>query len=122
MPKQIILVEDTADLRSNIAELLIMEEYEVFEATNGAEAMNLLENIIPDMIITDLLMPTMDGFHLIKSIRADPKYKTISILVFSATPAQENEKKVLELGVDAFLTKPSTVEDLMNAVNKLIGK
>jgi DNA-binding response OmpR family regulator len=122
MRKKIILVEDTSDLRSNIAELLTMEKYEVFEATNGAEALAILERIIPDLIITDLLMPIMDGFELIKNVRDNTKYKYVAILVFSATPANESEKKVLELGANAYLKKPSTLENFTSSVNKLIGK
>jgi DNA-binding response OmpR family regulator len=122
MPKKIILVEDTADLRNNMAELLTMEKYEVLEAANGAEAMALLKRIIPDLIITDLLMPTMDGFDFIKAVRQNPNYKNVPILVFSATPAHTSEKKVLELGANAYLKKPSTLENLVSSVNKLIKK
>jgi len=122
MTKQILLVEDTTDLRINMAELLTMEKFVVFEAGNGLEAMKLLERILPDLIITDLLMPIMDGFDLIRGVRGNPKYKSVAILVFSATPAHESEKIVLELGANAYLKKPSTLQNLISAVNKLIEK
>lgn len=120
MPKQILLVEDTADLRHNIAEVLCMEGFTVAESANGEEALALLETINPELIITDLLMPKMTGFDLILNVRLNNRWKNVPILVFSATPALENEKRVLELGANSYLKKPSTLDALVDVVNKLI--
>ncbi len=120
MPKQILIVEDTADLRHNIVEVLSMEGFTVSDSANGEEALVLLETINPDLIITDLLMPKMNGFDLIQNIRQNIQWKNIPILVFSATPPIENEKRVLELGANSYLKKPSTLEALVDVVNKLI--
>lgn len=120
MPRQILLVEDTVDLRVSISELLTMENYGVTESANGEDAMVALKRVHPDLIITDLLMPKMNGFDFIKLVRSDLKWKNVPILVFSAMPPQENEKKVLELGANLYLKKPSTLTALIDAVNKLI--
>ncbi len=120
MPKQILLVEDTVDLRNNIAELLTMENYIVSESANGEEAMWMLEKLHPNLIITDLLMPKMDGFEFIRFVRNESKWKNVPILVFSAMPSHENEKKVLELGANLYLKKPSTLDVLLEAVNTLM--
>jgi DNA-binding response OmpR family regulator len=120
MPKQILLVEDTVDLRTSIFELLTMENYEVALSANGEEAMFLLEKVNPHLIITDLLMPKMNGFDFIALVRKELKWKNVPILVFSAMPPQENEKKVLELGANLYLKKPSTLNALLEAVNKLM--
>jgi len=101
-------------------ELLIMEGHNVRGATNGEEAMILLKKSSPDLIITDLLMPKMDGFDFIVNVRNQKKWKNIPILVFSAMPSQENEKKVLEIGANVYLKKPSTLEALVEQVDKLL--
>ncbi len=120
MTKKILLVEDTTDLRNNMIEVLLMEGHEVSGAANGGEGLTLLKKMKPDLIITDLLMPKINGFDFIKQVRESAKWKNVPILVFSAMPAQENEKKVLELGANVYLKKPSTLEVLVDVVNKLI--
>jgi len=120
MPKCIVVVEDTAALRASIVELLQMEEYKVSYASHGKEALALLEKVKADLIITDLLMPEMNGFDFIARVRENAKWKSIPILVFSAMPAHENEEKILRMGANSYLKKPSTLDDLLEAVNKLI--
>lgn len=121
MPKHILVVEDTADLRTNIVELLRMEEYFVSYAMNGNEALGLLENIRPDLIITDLLMPEINGFDFIARVRENVQWKRVPILVFTAMPPHENEEKVLQIGANSYLKKPSTLDDLVEAVKKLLN-
>ena len=119
---RILVVEDTADLLANIIDVLEMEGYSVTSASNGKEALRQLSKVHPNLIITDLLMPVMNGFDLISEIRKNAKMDNIVILVYSAMPAQESEKKVLALGANAYLKKPSTLEALVETVNKLIKK
>lgn len=119
MNKSILVVEDTADLRQNIVELLNMEDYVVIPACHGKEALTFLEKNTPDLIITDLLMPELNGFDLIIEIRKSNRLRHIPILVFTAMPPQENEEKVLKLGANSYLKKPSTLESLLEAVIKL---
>lgn len=120
MSKCIIVVEDTAALRTSIVELLRMEEYTVSFANQGKEALTLLEKTKADLIITDLLMSEMNGFDFIARVRENPPWKGIPILVFSAMPAHENEEKVLHMGANFYLKKPSTLERLLEVVNNLI--
>ena len=122
MPKRILIVEDTADLLAHIVELLRMEGYLVTAVSNGREALKLLAKIQPDLIITDLLMPEMNGFDFIGQVRGHAIWNKVPILVFSAMPPHENEKKVLELGANSYLKKPATLETLIEAVNKLINQ
>jgi DNA-binding response OmpR family regulator len=119
MASHILLVEDTADLRDNISEALSMEGYSVRSSGNGKQAIEQMMVNRPALIITDLLMPEMDGFELIKHIRGVHNWDDIAILVYSAMPPQETEKKVLTLGANLYLKKPSTLEALVDAVQKL---
>jgi CheY-like chemotaxis protein len=120
MRKQVLVVEDTSDLRQNLKELLGLEGHDVTCVVNGNEALKNLKEAVPDLIITDLIMPVMDGFELIKQIRKNPEWGLIPILVFSAMPSPEMEKKVIELGANSFLKKPSTLDFFVEAVNNLI--
>jgi DNA-binding response OmpR family regulator len=122
MDKLIMVVEDTADLLAGIQELLQMEGYQVSAVRNGVRALKLLPMARPDLIITDLLMPEMNGFDLIRKVREETAWDAIPILVFSAMPAQENERIVFDLGANSYLKKPGTVEALLVAVNKLLIK
>ena len=117
-----MVVEDTADLLAGIQELLLKEGYQVSAVRNGVKALKLLPLARPDLIITDLLMPEMNGFDLIRKVREETIWDAIPILVFSAMPAQENEKIVFDLGANSYLKKPGTVEALLVAMNKLLIK
>jgi DNA-binding response OmpR family regulator len=121
MPKHIFVVEDTPDLRANIIELLQMEGYRVTSAVNGKEAIALLNEIKADLIITDLVMPEMDGFDLIIQVRKNLKWKNLPILVFTAMPPIETAKKVLEMGANSYIKKPSSLDDLLESIKNLIG-
>lgn len=115
-----MIVEDTVDLLANITSILKMEGYFVSSASNGKEALDILRNVRPDLIITDLLMPEMSGFELIRAVREEASFNTIPILVFSAMPPHEHEIKVIGLGANSYLKKPSTVESLVDTVHKLL--
>ena len=104
--KKILLIEDTLDVLNNLTELLQMEGYEIISAFNGMDAFERLKSNKPDLIITDLRMPHMDGFSFIEQLKLKPILKSIPILVFSANATPENERKVLELGAAGFLKKP----------------
>jgi CheY-like chemotaxis protein len=118
--QHVLVVEDTPDLRTNIVEMLQMENYTVSSAGHGKEALRLLEKKVPDAIITDLLMPEMDGFEFVKAVREQPRWNAIPILVFTAVPPQENMEKILKIGANAYLKKPSTLDELLNGIKNLI--
>lgn len=120
MDKHIVIVEDTMDLQEAMAEILQMEGYLVSCAGNGEEAQALLNKSIPDLIITDLRMPKMDGYELIRSVRKNKDWKTTPILVFSAMPPGDSEAHVLQLGANSYLKKPSTLEDLVESVKTIL--
>jgi CheY-like chemotaxis protein len=122
MSKNILVVEDTVDLRANIVELLQMEGYSVSTAGHGKEGITLLQKInpAPDMIITDLLMPEMNGFDFIARVRENTNWQHIPILVFTAMPPHENEEKVLQMGANSYLKKPCTLDAMLEAVKKII--
>jgi DNA-binding response OmpR family regulator len=120
MSKKILIVEDTPDLLQSILEFLIMEGYETIGCLSGKEALEKLSVNKPDLIITDLSMPDMDGFQLIEKIKEIKHLNTIPIAIFSARPAQENQAKAISFGVTKYIKKPCTPEELLASIEELL--
>jgi len=119
MNKLILLADDKPDLRRNLAEALTFEGFDVLQAADGKEGMSMLTSVRPSLIVTDLLMPVMDGFDFIRQIRLEPSLAGVPIIVFSAMPEEENRKKVLDLGANEYINKPSTLEAFLEVAVKL---
>ena len=104
--KYILIVDDTKPVAESIADILQMEGYEVHIAANGVHALNTMASRIPDMVITDLLMPEMDGLSLIRKIRSSEKYSAVPVIVLTADASEESARMGKEAGADLLLTKP----------------
>jgi DNA-binding response OmpR family regulator len=121
MTKKILIVEDTPEALENLKELLAMEGFEIITAANGEEAMYKFYLYTPDVIITDLRMPKMDGLALIDKIKKSDQLKNIPIIVFSANDTPEYEVKSLKLGANVFLKKPCSIEKLLDTIQSLLS-
>ena len=115
----ILIVEDNSDVRAYIREQLEMD-YSVIEACDGEEGITKAQNEIPDLIITDVMMPKMDGYQFSKNIRKDEKTSHIPIIMLTAKAGIDNKIEGLETGVDAYLTKPFSAKELKVRVKNLI--
>ncbi len=104
--RPLILIVD--DLKSNrmIVKKILQNNYDFIEASNGIEALNMLKNFTPEIILMDAIMPDMDGFETIKKIRKETKYKRTPILMITSLSDVKIKVKALESGVNDFLTKP----------------
>ncbi|MCG2590647.1 hybrid sensor histidine kinase/response regulator transcription factor [Rhodohalobacter sulfatireducens] len=120
LDKEILLiVEDNAEVREFIREQL-EEDYRILEAENGVQGIELSQEEIPDLIISDLMMPEMDGYDFCKQIRKDEKTSHIPVIMLTAKAGLEDKLKGFETGIDAYLTKPFKVKELQVRVRKLI--
>ncbi|HSP86933.1 MAG TPA: two-component regulator propeller domain-containing protein [Ignavibacteriaceae bacterium] len=115
----ILIVEDNSDVRSYIREQLEMD-YHIVEASNGEEGIAKAKKEIPDLIITDVMMPKMDGYQFSKQIRSDEKTSHIPIVMLTAKAALDDKIKGLETGIDAYLTKPFSAKELKVRIKNLI--
>lgn len=115
----ILIVEDNADVRAFISEQL-RDEYNILEASDGREGIAVSQETIPDLIITDLMMPVMDGCELSLNIRKDEKTSHIPIIMLTAKAGLDPRIEGLESGIDAFLNKPFHVKELLTTVRTLI--
>ena len=122
MEKVVLVVDDSATVRKFVAAALNMKGFRVITASDGIEALERMPSEKFDLIITDLNMPDMDGYELIKSIRETPEYRDIPIIVLSSMTDLKNKDLAMESGALAFLEKPLSTEIIQREVFKFLNK
>ena len=111
----VLVVEDNADLRSYLASLLI-RSYRVELAVDGADALRRIEQHLPDLVLTDVMMPNVDGFELLAALRASPRTAALPVIMLSARGGEDGVHEGLESGADDYLTKPFAARELLARV------
>lgn len=115
----ILLADDNADMRDYVKRLLI-QRYHVITAVNGPEAYDRIAKIRPDLILTDIMMPGMNGFELIARVKAHPDLKSIPVIILSARAGEEAEVEGLDAGANDYLVKPFLARELIARVDACI--
>lgn len=115
--KKILLVEDEKVLSEALTEALELAGYNVIHAADGLEAFSKLEEIMPDIIISDLKMPNIDGMGLLSLVRKNSKFNAIPYIIISARTEVTDIRNAMNLGADDYLTKPFTINYLLESVN-----
>jgi DNA-binding response OmpR family regulator len=119
MAKRILIVEDTKSLAEAIADFLRMEGFQVSVAMSGETAIDFMVNNSPDLIITDLRMPGMNGIEFIEFVRSDSRHTHIPIILLTAQTGTENRLAGEKAGASAFLEKPFDENDLLASIQFL---
>ena len=114
--KRLMLVDDDPNLILLVKDYLEFRGYNVITAENGRDALEKLEQEIPDLIICDVMMPEMDGYTLVKHIREDPRTNWIPVLFLSAKGQSSDRVKGLSTGADVYIVKPFEPEELVAQV------
>ncbi|MGB9731291.1 MULTISPECIES: chemotaxis protein CheV [Calditerrivibrio] len=117
--KHVFLAEDSDVIRKLLVRNLESAGYRVTAFENGKKLLNAIDKSNPDIIVTDLEMPVADGTFLIKTLRSTDRFKNTPIVVFSSLASEENEKKVLGIGANAFIGKPD-MSIMINTLDKLV--
>lgn len=117
---EILLIEDNEDLRSYIASVLSRQGYQVVEKKHGKDALRYLVTHMPDLIITDLMMPGMNGLEFMEKIRENTESRRIPVIMLTALSGNNEKIQALELGVSDYLLKPFSEKELLVRIKNLI--
>lgn len=118
----VLVVEDDDAIRNNVARLLQLEGYTVQVAGNGNEGLLAARASRPDLVITDINMPGLDGFALVQALRADPALATTPVLMLTALDDRASMRRGMTVGADDYLAKPFTRDELLEALQGLRRK
>jgi len=120
---KILVVEDTEDSRILLEAILAAEGFEVDSAVNGIEALQKTRETTPDLIVSDILMPKMDGFDLCRQLKLDPQLKLIPFIFYTATYIDERDEKfAMSLGATRFIVKPEDPVKLLKVIKDVLSE
>jgi len=122
MAKRLLVVDDEAKLLRAVAVTLRAEGYEVTTARSGAEALVSINASVPDLIISDIRMPGMDGYQLARALRANPRTSLIPIIFLTAKGERKDRIAGIRTGVDAYITKPFDPEELIAVISNILNR
>lgn len=117
----VMVVDDSVTVRKVTSRFLEREGFEVITAKDGADALQILQEYIPDVMLLDIEMPRMDGFEVAKNIRSTSRLKDIPIIMITSRTGEKHRERALDLGVNKYLGKPYQEEILLSNIQELIG-
>lgn len=120
--KKILIIEDDKILRENTKELLEFSKFKVLTAANGKEGVKTALEVVPDLILCDILMPVMNGYQVLKKLAKSKETANIPFIFLSAKSNKEDIRKGMNLGADDYITKPFYEEELIEAIKSRLAK
>ena len=122
MPESILIADDYDDNRELLRLMLEAEGYPVREARNGREALEAAREEAPALALIDLSMPSLDGWALLKELRSDERTRAIPCVAVTAFAADQDRRRALDAGFDAYISKPFRSKELIEMVNSFVRK
>ena len=119
MPTRVLIVEDERHIIESLSFVLESEGFEVASELDGEAGLRRLRADRPDVLVLDLMMPKMNGLEVLKAVKADTALRTLPVVVLTAKGRQQDRRMAEEIGVDAFMTKPFSNRDVVEAVRRL---
>jgi CheY-like chemotaxis protein len=119
---KVLIAEDNAVNRELLRELLEARGYTVFEACDGQEALHMIEQAQPELLLLDIGMPVLDGFAVIRRIRGNPRLALLPVVAVTAYAMQGDREKILNSGFDGYLSKPLNSSSLTEELDRLLPK
>jgi DNA-binding response OmpR family regulator len=120
--QRILIIEDQAPMRRNLALMLQMEGFDVASAENGREGLEKVREFRPDLVICDVMMPEMDGYAVIQTLRAEKATATLPFIFLTAKGDKGDLRIGMNFGADDYLTKPVIREDMLAAVQSRLAR
>jgi chemosensory pili system protein ChpA (sensor histidine kinase/response regulator) len=115
-----MVVDDSITVRRVTQRLLERNGMRVLTANDGLEALSLLQEHVPDVILLDIEMPRMDGYEVAAHVRGDPRLADVPIIMITSRVGEKHRARAIELGVDDYLGKPYQESELLDAVEALV--
>ncbi len=118
----LLVIEDDDDIRDNICDVLELSKYHVMSASNGREGLEIARQQTPDLILSDVQMPEMDGYDVLAAIRQDPKLTVVPFIFLTSLADRQDLRQGMLKGADDYLTKPLNREELLEAIAAQLSK
>ena len=122
MTRSVLVVDDEPNIVMSLEFLMKQAGYDVRIARDGEEALRAIEAAPPDLVLLDVMMPKRDGFDICRTIRANPDWNGVRIVMLTAKGREADRDKGLALGADAYITKPFSTRETMDQIRQLIGE
>jgi two-component system cell cycle response regulator DivK len=119
--KTILIAEDNPTNRELLRELLEIRGYTVAEACDGKEALAIVEQATPDLLLLDIGMPLLDGFAVVRILRENPRFTSLPVVAVTAYAMQGDREKIMNSGFDGYLSKPINSGFLVQELNRLLA-
>ena len=116
---RVLIAEDEANLVESLTFILARDGHEVSSVADGEAALQRLRSDPPDLMILDVMLPKLNGFELLKTLRADPQLKQLKVIVLTAKTQLHDRQLAEAIGVDAYITKPFSNQDVVDQVRRL---
>lgn len=120
--KKILIVDDEQDIVESLKFVLEAVDFNCYCAYNGEDGLKLAKEIIPDLIILDVMMPKINGYKISRLLKYDNKYKNIPILMITARSQEEDKLIGEETGANEYITKPFDLDEVVKKVEQYLGK
>jgi signal transduction histidine kinase len=120
--KKILIIEDDKNLLESLSEVLVEEGFEIFTASRGDVGLDLLNSVVPDLIICDVMMPGMDGYEVLGEISKNETFATIPFIFLTARNERNDQRKAMDMGADDFLNKPFSLDELLSTIDIRLKK
>ncbi len=120
MSSEVLLVEDEKNIILGVRTCLDAVGYRVHVVEDGEQALKYLETRKPDLVLLDLMLPKVDGFEVLKTIKQDDSTKEIPVIVLTAKVSREDQKKAQDLGADCYMTKPFRPQELWDKIKDFL--
>ena len=121
MANKILIVDDEPSITVPLKFLMEQNQFEVMVVHSGEDALDAIERFVPDLILLDVMLPTVDGFQVCQNLKSDPHRKTIKVIFLSAMTRDMDIAKGNTLGADAYITKPFSNADVVRQIKDLLS-
>jgi CheY-like chemotaxis protein len=115
--KTVLIIEDNLEIRENTGEILELTGFNVLSADNGRYGIDLAMDVIPDVILCDIMMPGIDGYEVIRQLKSNPITASIPFIYLTASGENSEVKLAMDMGACGYIRKPFDVDELVNLIH-----